>query len=108
VSVLIGPTEKMGVGTNIRERAVALHHVDCAWRPADNEHFVVGTRLTQSCVRAGWFAVLACGRGSTTPLGRPPVELTRGEFDLLTALAQEPGTVRAREDLGRRVWAGRP
>ncbi len=33
-----------------------------------------------------------------------PVELTRREFDLLTALAQEPGTIRTREDLGRRVW----
>jgi hypothetical protein len=41
VAVLIGSTEKMGVGTNIQARAVALHHVDCAWRPADIEHFVV-------------------------------------------------------------------
>ena len=37
-------------------------------------------------------------------LHEQPVELTRREFDLLTALAQEPGTVRTREDLGRRVW----
>jgi N12 class adenine-specific DNA methylase len=37
VAVLIGSTEKMGVGTNIQARAVALHHVDCAWRPADIE-----------------------------------------------------------------------
>ncbi len=35
VSVLIGSTEKMGVGTNVQRRAVALHHVDCPWRPAD-------------------------------------------------------------------------
>jgi hypothetical protein len=37
VSVLIGSTEKMGVGTNIQARAVALHHLDCPWRPADVE-----------------------------------------------------------------------
>jgi N12 class adenine-specific DNA methylase len=37
VAVLIGSTEKMGVGTNIQARAVALHHVDCPWRPADIE-----------------------------------------------------------------------
>jgi len=37
VAVLIGSTEKMGVGTNIQSRAVALHHVDCPWRPADIE-----------------------------------------------------------------------
>jgi N12 class adenine-specific DNA methylase len=37
VSVLIGSTEKMGIGTNIQARAVALHHLDCPWRPADIE-----------------------------------------------------------------------
>ena len=37
VAVLIGSTEKMGVGTNVQARAVALHHLDCPWRPADLE-----------------------------------------------------------------------
>ena len=37
ISVLIGSTEKMGVGTNVQARAVALHHLDCPWRPADIE-----------------------------------------------------------------------
>jgi N12 class adenine-specific DNA methylase len=37
VAVLIGSTEKMGVGTNVQTRAVALHHMDCPWRPADLE-----------------------------------------------------------------------
>lgn len=37
VSVLLGSTEKMGTGTNIQTRAVALHHVDAPWRPADLE-----------------------------------------------------------------------
>ncbi len=35
VSVLIGSTERMGVGTNVQARAIALHHLDCPWRPAD-------------------------------------------------------------------------
>ena len=35
VAVLIGSTEKMGVGTNVQDRAVALHHLDAPWRPAD-------------------------------------------------------------------------
>ena len=35
VAVLIGSTEKMGVGTNVQFRAIALHHLDCPWRPAD-------------------------------------------------------------------------
>lgn len=37
VDVIIGSTAKMGVGTNIQHRAVALHHLDCPWRPADVE-----------------------------------------------------------------------
>lgn len=37
VSVLLGSTAKMGVGTNVQARAVALHHLDCPWRPADLE-----------------------------------------------------------------------
>ncbi|GAA4554905.1 SNF2-related protein [Pseudonocardia xishanensis] len=35
VSVLVGSTAKMGVGTNVQDRAIALHHLDCPWRPAD-------------------------------------------------------------------------
>ena len=35
VAVLVGSTDKMGVGTNVQARAVALHHLDCPWRPAD-------------------------------------------------------------------------
>ena len=37
VRVLIGSTEKMGAGTNIQTRLVALHHVDAPWRPRDIE-----------------------------------------------------------------------
>ena len=37
VNVLVGSTEKMGVGTNVQARAVALHHLDCPWRPTDIE-----------------------------------------------------------------------
>lgn len=35
VSVIVGSTERMGTGTNIQARAIALHHLDCPWRPAD-------------------------------------------------------------------------
>ncbi|WP_159601296.1 N-6 DNA methylase [Agromyces humi] len=37
VSVLIGSTEKVGVGTNIQTRLAALHHLDAPWRPSDIE-----------------------------------------------------------------------
>jgi hypothetical protein len=35
VAVLVGSTEKMGMGTNVQDRAIALHHLDAPWRPAD-------------------------------------------------------------------------
>jgi N12 class adenine-specific DNA methylase len=37
VAVLVGSTQKMGTGMNVQTRAVALHHLDCPWRPADLE-----------------------------------------------------------------------
>lgn len=37
VRVLIGSTQKMGTGTNVQERLIALHDLDCPWRPADLE-----------------------------------------------------------------------
>lgn len=37
VRVLIGSTEKMGAGTNVQNRLVALHHLDAPWRPSDLE-----------------------------------------------------------------------
>lgn len=35
--VIIGSTEKMGTGTNIQERLIALHEIDVPWRPSDVE-----------------------------------------------------------------------
>ena len=37
VRILIGSTEKMGAGTNVQRRLVALHHLDAPWRPRDIE-----------------------------------------------------------------------
>ena len=35
VRVLIGSTQKMGAGTNCQDRLIALHDLDCPWRPSD-------------------------------------------------------------------------
>ena len=35
VRVLIGSTQKMGAGTNVQKRLIALHDLDCPWRPSD-------------------------------------------------------------------------
>lgn len=35
IRVLIGSTMKMGTGTNVQDLLIAVHHLDCPWRPAD-------------------------------------------------------------------------
>lgn len=35
VRVLIGSTQKMGAGTNVQDKLIATHHLDCAWKPSD-------------------------------------------------------------------------
>lgn len=37
VRVLLGSTQKMGAGTNVQERLIASHDIDCPWRPSDLE-----------------------------------------------------------------------
>lgn len=37
VRVLLGSTQKMGAGTNVQTKLIALHHLDCPWRPSDIE-----------------------------------------------------------------------
>lgn len=37
VRVLLGSTAKCGAGTNIQDKLIALHHLDCPWRPSDLE-----------------------------------------------------------------------
>lgn len=40
VRVLIGSTQKMGAGTNVQDKLIATHHLDCAWKPSDVDHFL--------------------------------------------------------------------
>ncbi|MFC1435339.1 UvrD-helicase domain-containing protein [Streptacidiphilus sp. N1-3] len=54
IAILVGSTDTMGVGVNVQDRALALHHLDCPWRPSDvtqregrivrqfNQHFQQG------------------------------------------------------------------
>ena len=65
VRVLIGSTQKMGAGTNIQQRLIALHDLDCPWRPRD---------LTQ---RKGRIE----RRGNTNPLVHVYRYVTEGTFD---------------------------
>lgn len=37
VRFLLGSTAKMGAGTNVQDRLIALHHLDVPWRPSDIE-----------------------------------------------------------------------
>ena len=35
VRILLGSTQRMGAGTNCQQKLIALHHLDCPWRPSD-------------------------------------------------------------------------
>ena len=37
VRILMGSTAKMGAGTNVQKKLIALHHLDVPWRPSDVE-----------------------------------------------------------------------
>ncbi|MEV5434444.1 UvrD-helicase domain-containing protein [Streptomyces sp. NPDC052682] len=68
VAVLMGSTDTMGVGVNVQDLAIALHHLDCPWRPSDvtqregriirqfNQHFALGIPVQiYRWVKAGSF-----------------------------------------------------
>ncbi len=40
VRILLASTKRAGCGTNVQEKLIALHHIDCPWRPADVEQRV--------------------------------------------------------------------
>jgi hypothetical protein len=35
IRILLGSTSKVGTGTNVQDKLIAGHHIDCPWRPAD-------------------------------------------------------------------------
>nr|WP_235906305.1 DEAD/DEAH box helicase family protein [Porcincola intestinalis] len=37
IRILLGSTPKLGAGTNVQDRLIALHHLDCPWKPSDLE-----------------------------------------------------------------------
>lgn len=37
IRIIIGSTSKMGTGTNVQRKILAMHELDCPWRPADLE-----------------------------------------------------------------------
>lgn len=65
VRVLLGSTQKMGAGTNVQERLIAMHHLDVGWRPAD---------LTQRNGRI-------IRQGNTNPVVQIYNYVTEGTFD---------------------------
>ena len=65
VRVLIGSTQKMGAGTNVQERLIAVHHLDVGWRPADM------TQRNGRIIR----------QGNTNPVVQIYNYVTEGTFD---------------------------
>ena len=59
VRVLIGSTQKMGAGTNVQDRIVASHDLDCPWRPADDGRTL---RTHTKAEASAWVSPLFQGR----------------------------------------------
>jgi len=53
VRFLLGSTQKMGAGTNVQDRLIALHHLDVPWRPSEEER----ARRYIQISKSGHFAV---------------------------------------------------
>lgn len=54
VRFLLGSTQKMGAGTNVQDRLIALHHLDVPWRPAEEERV---RRYIEKLRKQGYSAV---------------------------------------------------
>lgn len=65
VRVLIGSTQKMGAGTNVQTKLIAVHHLDVGWRPADM------TQRNGRIIR----------QGNTNPVVQIYNYVTEGTFD---------------------------
>jgi N12 class adenine-specific DNA methylase len=89
IRVLIGSTEKMGAGTNVQERAVALHHLDVPWKPSDIE------QREGRVVRQGNLLAIAPTKEKPNPLYIPGFEVevmayaTQDTLDLFMWQTQE-------------------
>src|SRR5262249_36482577 len=75
VAVLIGSTEKMGVGTNVQDRAVALHHLPTPWPPRAGPPTSTSAKAASSgkatsTPKSGSSAG-PLGKASTATCGRP-------------------------------------
>jgi N12 class adenine-specific DNA methylase len=68
VRVLMGSTQKMGAGTNVQDKLIALHHLDVPWRPSDIEQ------------REGRII----RQGNTNPTVKVFRYVTEGSFDAYT------------------------
>ena len=62
--VLIGSTQKMGTGTNVQKRLIALHHLDAPWKPAEVEQRRAYTSTVVPTALTPWRrdAIAGCGR----------------------------------------------
>ena len=49
VRILLGSTQKMGAGTNVQDRLIASHDIDCPWRPSDVGRILRTFKIKKEC-----------------------------------------------------------
>ena len=96
VRVLIGSTQKMGTGTNVQKRLVALHHLDAPWKPAEVEQRE-GRILRQGNENAKWRSTATSPKGSFDAYMWQALE-TKARF--IAQVMTGETAVRRAEDIG--------
>src|SRR5204863_6217706 len=96
VRILLGSTQKMGTGTNVQQRLVALHHLDAPWKPAEVEQRD-GRILRQGNTNAEVAIYRYVTEGSFDAYMWQALE-TKARF--ITQVMTGSSTVRTAEDIG--------
>ena len=102
VDVVVGSTDKIGVGTNFQDRLIALHHVDCPWRPSDIEQRE-GRAIRQGNQNDHIHTIRYVTSGSFDPFMYQTLERKQRFISQVTASATIDPTVRSIDDLDSEI-----
>lgn len=105
VRFLLGSTQKMGTGMNAQERMVALHHMDCPWRPADlkqREGRIIRKGNINKSVRI--YNYIGEGKDDVAGFDAFLWQLIRSKAKMIDAIMKGDVGVRRADDIGDMVF----
>ena len=94
VRVLLGSTPKMGAGTNVQDRLIAIHNLDCPWRPSDLEQ-----RQGRIERQGNMFPEVEVYRYVTEPFDAYLYQLVESKQKFISQIMTSKSPVRSAEDV---------